>query len=307
MRQQHTPPRDARFELKSRIISMSAIRSLRPPNSHVKQTQKYRQIAASVQAVGLVELPVVVPAADAPNSYYLLDGQLRIEALRDLGATEVECIISLDDEAYTFNKRISRLAAVQEHHMIARAVERGVPEERIAAALNLSVSTIRQRFRMLDGICPEAVSLLSDKPCPMAVFNVLKRMKPLRQIQAAELLVGQNNYSSGFARSILAATHQDQLVAPKACDQDRDGAREQIARLERALEATQKRTRFVEDTYGDDNLCLTVAQTYLNRLLAKPRLVQWLSDNHADYLVEFQSIAGLTSLSPQVSARSEGV
>lgn len=307
MKQQHTPPRDARFELKSRIISMSAIRSLRPPNSHVKQTQKYRQIAASVQAVGLVELPVVVPAADAPNTYYLLDGQLRIEALRDLGATEVECIISLDDEAYTFNKRISRLAAVQEHHMIARAVERGVPEERIAAALNLSVSTIRQRFRMLDGICPEAVSLLSDKPCPMAVFNVLKRMKPLRQIQAAELLVGQNNYSSGFARSILAATHQDQLVAPKASDQDRDGAREQIARLERELEATQKRTRFVEDTYGDDNLCLTVAQTYLNRLLAKPRLVQWLSANHADYLVEFQSIAGLTSLSPQMSARGEGV
>ena len=285
------------FESRSRVVPLSSIISSKTLRPSVKGSQKYRQIAASIKAIGLVELPVVVASTEREGAYYLLDGQLRVEALRDLGVTEVECLVSLDDESYTFNKRISRLAAVQEHHMIVRAVERGVPEDRIAAALNLSVATIRQRFRMLDGICPEAVGILSDKPCPMAVFNVLKRMRPLRQIQAAELLVGQNNYSSAFARSILAATASDQLVEQPPRDRERDGAREQIARLERELEATQRRTRCVEDTYGDDNLCLTLAQTYLNRLLSKPSLVEWLSVNHADYLTEFQSIAGLSSLS----------
>jgi len=31
-------------------------------------------------------------------------------------------LISTDDEAFTYNKRISRLSAVQEHRMIAKAI-----------------------------------------------------------------------------------------------------------------------------------------------------------------------------------------
>ena len=42
---------------------------------------------------------------------------------------------SFNDRSYTYNKRINRLAAVQEHRMIVRAVDRGVSEERIAEAL----------------------------------------------------------------------------------------------------------------------------------------------------------------------------
>ena len=70
-----------------------------------------------------------------PNSYLLLDGHLRIEVLRDLGETEVECLVSTDDEAFTYNKRISRLSPVQEQRMIAKAIERNVPRDKIARAL----------------------------------------------------------------------------------------------------------------------------------------------------------------------------
>ena len=54
----------------------------------------------------------------------------------------MECLVSTDDEAFTYNKRISRLAAVQEHKMILRAIERGVPEEKIAKALNINVQSV---------------------------------------------------------------------------------------------------------------------------------------------------------------------
>jgi hypothetical protein len=42
---------------------------------------------------------------------------------------------------------------------------------------------------MLDGISEEVASILKDKQCPMAVFEILRKMKVLRQIEAAELLV----------------------------------------------------------------------------------------------------------------------
>jgi hypothetical protein len=140
--------------------------------------------------------------------------------------------------------------------------------------------------------------LLEDKHCPLVIFELLKQMKPIRQMEAAELMVGQNNYSAGFARAILAATPEDQRVpSRKRANPLGDVTREQIVRLERELATTQQRTRCVEENYGVDNLTLTVTKTYLAKLLNRPKVVQWLTQKRPDYLLEFQAIADMSSLS----------
>ena len=166
------------FEAASVSLTLDRIVPLKTSPPGLKGSKKYAQIVSSVRAVGLVEAPVVIPDRDHPGRYYLLDGHLRLEALRDLNILEVECLVSSDDEAYTFNKRVSRLAAIQEHRMIARAIERGVSEERIAEALGLDPVSVRRRFRLLNGICTEAAALLADKQCPIKTFDVLRRMTP---------------------------------------------------------------------------------------------------------------------------------
>lgn len=42
---------------------------------------------------------------------------------------------------------------------------------------------------MLNGICPEAVQVLLDKAVSAQVFAILKKKKPIRQIEAAEHMV----------------------------------------------------------------------------------------------------------------------
>jgi transcription initiation factor IIE alpha subunit len=42
--------------------------------------------------------------------------------------------------------------------MVVKAVESGVAEERIAHALNIDVTSVRRRLRLLDGICQEAAT-----------------------------------------------------------------------------------------------------------------------------------------------------
>jgi hypothetical protein len=201
------PPRPSEivkiaFEEDFVVLPINAILPVHTLRKTVKASQKYRQITASVREVGLVEPPVVARDKNQPNIFLLLDGHLRIEILKDLGKTEVECLISTDDEAFTYNKRISRLAAVQEHKMIRRAIERGVPEEKIAKALDINVQSVQRKVRLLDGICEEAVALLKDKPCPIGVFETLRKMKTLRQIEAAELLVNANNYSVAYISAL---------------------------------------------------------------------------------------------------------
>ncbi len=185
--------------------------------------------------------------------------------------------------------------------MIARAVERGVAPTVIAEALGLDVASIQRKFRLLDGICPEAAEILKDTICPMNAFDVLRRMSSTRQIEAADLMVGQNNFSLMFAKALLAATPDDQLAKQPKKDKKADAngpTAQQIARMERELAALQTQVKAVEDSYGIDNLHLTVARGYITKLLSNALIVLWLSQHHQEYLSEFQRIAEMESIAP---------
>ena len=275
----------------TRIIPVDSIIPLKAFDPAEKRSSKYRQITASMKSVGIVENVVVVPNRQGRGTYLLLDGLMRLEVAKDLGWKELECLIATDDESYTYNKRVNRLAAVQEHKMIVRAMDRGLSAVRIAHALNLAVDSVRRRFRLLDGICPEAVSALVDQDCPLIVFDLLRRMVPSRQIEAARLMVGQRNFTAPFIRAILVATPEDQLIRHRGSKARPRVTHEHIARMERELIAAQSRARCIEEAYGDDNLQLTIARGYLMKLLGRPRIVDWLSSNRPEYLAEFQEIS----------------
>ena len=285
------------FEDETRRISLSDLIALKTLRAGVKESKKYAQILSSVRAIGLVEAPVVTPNPSDVGRYFLLDGQLRVEALRDLGVTEVECIISTDDESYTYNKRINRLAAIQEHRMIRRAIERGAPEEKIAETLGLEVASIHRRSRMLNGICREAIEILKDAPCPMAVFDIIRRMSSIRQIEVAEFMIGQNNFTVVLAKAPLAPTPESQLVKVPA-KRPASISSEQMARMERELASLQMQVKSVEDRYGVDNLHLTVARAYIRTLLGNDRIARWISQHRPEYLNELQAIGEIETIAP---------
>jgi hypothetical protein len=292
------------FERKCVIVPLARLVPLKVLRPGTRESHKYAQILSSICAVGLVEAPVVAPDPKGRGRYFLLDGHLRVEVLKDLGVAEVECLVATDDETYTYNKRVNRLPPIQEHRMILRAIDRGVTEKQIADALGLDVHTIRKRTRLLDAICADAAEILKATPCPAATFDLLRRMGPMRQVEAAELMTGQNNYTVSFARAMLAATPEAQLVDPrkKKPGGERAITAEQIARLERELASLQAQVKSVEETYGIDNLHLTVARGYLRKLLGNARIVRWLTQHRQEYLTEFQSVAEIESLVPVKSA-----
>jgi ParB-like chromosome segregation protein Spo0J len=279
------------FEGAGLRIPIANIQPLRLVSSTVKQTPKYAQIAASVREVGIVEPPVVARDHSEPNKYLLLDGHLRIDVLKDLGETEVTCLISTDDEAFTYNKRVNRIAIIQEHRMIRKAVERGLPEERIAKALNVDVQSIVRKRRLLEGICPEVAEILKDKHIAINTFTELKRMCPLRQIEAAELMVAMNKYTTSYAKSLLAATPQAQLADSSKPKRVSGLTDEQVALMERESVSLEREFRIAEKSYGTDHLDLVLTNGYLAKLLGNVRVVRYLAEHHPDILSEFQKLA----------------
>lgn len=256
-----------------------------------RDSQKFKQIVASIREVGIIEPPVVAPDSQSRNRYILLDGHLRVEALKEIGEDVVTCLVSTDDEAFTYNKHINRLSTVQEHRMIVRAVERGVPEEKIAKALNVNVASIVRKRTLLDGICEEATELLKDKMVTGKVFGILKRMKPFRQIECAMLMNDAGAYSYSYAQALLAATPKSQLLDPEKPKKLKGLDDEQMARMESEMASLQREFRLIEENYGTDNLNLTIAKGYLSTLLGNAKIVRYLAQNHAEILGQFQKIS----------------
>lgn len=286
------------FESDCVTIPVADILPVRVLSKSIKSSRKYTQITASIREIGLVEPPVVARNGDASGSWLLLDGHVRIEVLKDLGREHVECLVSTDDEAFTYNKRVSRIAPVQEHRMILKAIERGVPEEKIAAALDLNPRSIQRKVKLLDGICSEAVAILKDKACTAAVFTTLRKMIPLRQIEAAELMVNANNYSVAYISAILAGTPQAQLVEANKPKRINGVTPQAVARMEKELARLQEGITQIQDTYGQDHLQLTVLRGYVGKLLGNARVVRYLMQTRPEFLSEFQTIAEMESVVP---------
>ena len=278
------------FEPEPVHIAIADISPLRLVPEAMKRTKKYGQIRTSIQYSGLAEPPVVARDRSEAGKYLLLDGHLRLAVLQELGQVDVVCLIATDDEAYTYNKRVNRLAIVQEHQMILKAVERGVPEDVIAKVLDVNIANIRMKRRLLEGICPEAVELLKDKHVPMNTFTELRKMKPIRQIEAAQLMVAMNKYSIAYAKSLVGATPPAQLID---AEKSKLGGLSdtQIALMEQESANLDREFRLLEESYGTDHLDLVVATGYVRRLMENVRVVRYMAQTHPELLAEFQKIS----------------
>ncbi len=263
----------------------------------VRPTKKYQQVLASVREIGIIEPLVVFPQDRKAEMYILLDGHLRLEALKELGQTSTRCLISTDDEAYTYNKRVSKLATIQEHLMVLNAIRNGhVSEERIAKALNLDIATIRRKRDLLVGISQETAEVLKNKTVSPKVFAALRKMKPMRQLEVAELLVATSNYSVPYTKALLAATPAEMLVDPDKRKVIEGLTPEQVAKMEKEMDSLQRDLKLIETSHGNEVLNLVLARGYLAKLFSNARVVRYLAQNYGDILRELQAIVEATSL-----------
>ncbi len=256
----------------------------------MKKSVKYKCIEASIVELGLIEPLVIHPASSGAGQFILLDGHLRFEILKDLGNGTVRCLVSNDDEAFTYNHKVSRLSAIQEHFMILQAIKNGVSEDRIARTLDIDVAKIRQKRDLLDGICPEAIELLRDKRVTGGALREFRKVKPMRQIEMAELICASDSHSVGYAKCLVAATPQDQMLEPENPKDISGFSADDISRIENEMESLGKEFKIIEESHGKNTLNLVVAIGYLKRLLDNSRIARYLSLHHAELLSEFRKL-----------------
>jgi len=274
----------AAFEKQIVVLPINIIVPQKEVTVNHRNGDFYKQLTASLKHIGLIEPLVVYPRG--PGDYLLLEGHMRLEILKSIGVTEAKCLLSTDDEAYTHNRHVNHIPAIAQHFMLLEALKTGLTEERIAAALDVSLESIRIRRDLLNGICPETVQILVDKPVSPQVFAILRKMKAIPQIEPAEHMVAGGTYTVPFAKALLAVTMPEMLQADPASSSKKLEATSLAARsmLEEENEFLLKDLKAVEESHGTDVLALTVSCGYIDRLLKNPKIERYLSRNHMDIL-----------------------
>jgi hypothetical protein len=276
-------------------LPLSSILPSKKRPDRLLTSRKFKQIFASIKAVGLIE-PLSVGKPDRDKKYILLDGHSRLTVLEQLGFDTVPCLVALDDESYTYNNRINRLSSIQEHVMIRRAVERGVTPERLAEALDVDISHILKKLNLLDGICPEAAELMRDQVFSANLGAVLRKLKPTRQVECVELMVSANNFTVAYAQALVAATPSNMIVGGTKTRRMTGISVDQMAKMEREMGNLQEQFKLAEQSYGQDVLNLVLARGYLAKLMANDSILRHLTRHHPDVLSEFDAIVSMAAL-----------
>jgi hypothetical protein len=107
-------------------LPVSCIQAQRESTPAMQRTVCYKQIASSLEHVGLIEPLAVFEQPD--GKFLLVDGHKRFAILKSRGIVEVACILATDDEAYTYNRRVSYVPPIAQHLMLLRVLESGVSE-----------------------------------------------------------------------------------------------------------------------------------------------------------------------------------
>ncbi len=284
----------AGFQFDGFVVKFDQLRPTKQVKPALKETPKYKAIVASIREVGVIEPLIVHPEKN--GTYLLLDGHSRVEALKEIGKDEAFCLAATDDETYTYNHQVNRVAPVQANRMILKALDAGVAQDRLAKALALSVETIRRNRNLLQGICPEAIDMLKDKAMAQETFRYIKKVKPIRQIEMVELMAAAGTYSTSYAKALVVATPKEQLVEPDKAKKPATLKPEDLARMEHEMQTLQKDFLLIEESYGRNVVDLTLARGYLKKLLDNSRVVRYLAQKYRELLPELQRIVEAAAL-----------
>src|SRR5258708_13906939 len=135
------------------------VEQLRPLHERTVRKGSFQKLRASIEAVGLIE-PLVVYREE--GHFLILDGFLRYKACLELGVKAIPCLLLPTKEAYTCNRMVNHLSAVQENRMLTKSLGT-LDEETIASALGLVSIRHRVKGALLKKLHPEVIKAFDEK------------------------------------------------------------------------------------------------------------------------------------------------
>jgi hypothetical protein len=262
------------------------IGELKPIHERKCRRDHFRRILASIQVVGLIEPLCVYKEKD---HYSILDGVLRHKACIELKINSVPCLVFKTKEAYSFNRMVNRLSAVQEHRMLMKALKT-LDKKTVSRALGVSAINTRLRNSLLIRLHPETSKALDNGKIQVSCAETLAFVKPERQQTILKEMTKTGDMSAAFARALVMRTPV-QLRAKLGTRQKTPWNQEDKKKLLVAsFNETVQRYDFFAKLYQQYAIDLMKLYIYVRKLLTNERARAFIESSHPEILKLFNTI-----------------
>lgn len=118
----------------------------------------------------------------------------------------------------------------------------------------------------------------------------------MRQIEMAEIMGASSNFSVAYAKCLITATPQEQLLEREQSKEVDGLSPAEMARREREMETISQEFRQIKESHGENILNIVIAIGYVKKLINNARVLRHLANNHPELLTEFPKLAESRSL-----------
>lgn len=181
---------------------------------------------------------------------------------------------------------------LEQRQIILDLLALGQTEDRLAAHWGVKITLIRRRVILLRGIGNEAFVLLKDKEVNPHVFEILRKLKPGRQVEVAQLMIASGNLTSGYVKALLAASRQTDLVNPHRTKSVANLSADQMKRMEKIMETLQPAFMVATKHYKSTILDLIVCERFISRVIANTRILDYLSGQAPALVADMRTVLG---------------
>jgi ParB-like chromosome segregation protein Spo0J len=269
------------------------------------RVEHLRGLQRSVERFGQLAPVVVIPVRPGTRSsndsqFLVVDGELRVTGLQLLRAKSAVCIQPVA-KSLTGTERLNLPSIAQEHQILARAVEMGLPVGYLAEVFGIEPSAIALRLGMLRRICPAALRLIGDTPASEGAYRCLRRLTPERQVEVAQAMLDLEDFSARVALALVRSTPGTQFVRkPRFVWPDGDRTSAATTRSAFSVAAAETRRLAVQHPHAALELCILTA--HVRALLSNTALVRWLALHRPDQL---QRLVALSEPPDTAAPRSQ--
>jgi ParB family transcriptional regulator, chromosome partitioning protein len=261
------------------------------PRKERSVNQRYFQrIEASLRAVGLIEPLLVYEQA---GTYEILDGHLRYRILLEMGVEMVPCLIWKEREAFTANRMVNHISAVEEMRMLRKSLEE-LDEKTIADALGLAGIAHRLNDGLLKKLEPSVSKAFDTGKISRQCAQELTHVKPERQVEILDLMESCSDYSPTFVKGLVLKTPAAKRARVNGAKTPWVKAEQKKGEMLRRLQEAEQQQDFFSGLYRQYTTNLLKLVIYVRHLLANPRIREYLQVHHAQQLNTFDDIINKT-------------
>lgn len=269
-----------------RDIPIELLKPLKERNINFNKHRGYKIIKSTIEAVGLLD-PLCVYQEN--GHFYILDGYLRYMALQELGIKTVPCQIQHDKEAYTYNKMVNHLSAVQQSRMLRKSLET-IDKKTIESAFGLKSITYRLANDILSQLHEDVITAVDKDIITRRSATELIHVHKERQCEIIKEMNRTKDYSISFARAMIVKTPPEMRRDTNKTKKPWDDNLEKKQQLADKLRETEKRYDFYSLLYRQYAEDLVKLCTYTRQLITNETIKNHIETQFPQLLYRLEKI-----------------